>query len=305
MVTKQGGYMPVVAAEIDEARVIQFSSEVHVKAQQMKSRLMGMFEMRRLVGKQAAYDSIGGVDAKELTGRFNEADFTEVDIERRKIGRRRFSLTLPVDSFDVEAVLLSPDAQYSSACARAMARVYDRIALEATLAPVFVGEDMDTLKTFTNDGGSTVTATSGLTYDSLLAISQTFLDNDVGTDLPENFSLCVSGKEMTALMKETELTSGDFSRHYVVDKGVMVEAVGMRIIRFAANAATPMLKVTSGVRDCVVFTNGAVCFGMPKAFSIKVEQRTDYVETHQIQAQWTLGAVRTEGKLVQKVTTTS
>jgi len=43
---------------------------------------------------------------------------------------------------------------------------------------------------------------------------------------------------------------------------------------------------------------------MPKQFEITVQERTDLIQTKQVQGNWTLGAVRTEGVLVQKVTTT-
>ena len=47
-----------------------------------------------------------------------------------------------------------------------------------------------------------------------------------------------------------------------------------------------------------------LAYAMPKQFEIKVQERTDLIQTSQVQVNWTLGAVRTEGVLVQKVTTT-
>jgi len=39
--------------------------------------------------------------------------------------------------------------------------------------------------------------------------------------------------------------------------------------------------------------------------SVKVMERNDYIETHQVQIVMEIGAVRTEGALVQKVRTTA
>ena len=291
-------------AQIETAQIIQFSDMVHVEAQQSKSRLSGIFPVKQMRGKAYAYDGVGSIEAQELSGRFNAVNFNDLQITRRKIGRRRFSLTIPIDEDDVSKVLLDQEREYAKACAMAMARVYDRIGIEASLADVLTGEDFETTVTFASDGGLTVTATGGITYTNLLTIVQNFIDNDVGNDMLEDFIFCISGDEHTALMGETELTSGDFTRQMAVEKGKLVEAVGMKLIPYAANATNPILDVTGGVRSCIAASSRGLCYAMPKQFEIKVQDRTELVQTKQVQVNWTLGAVRTEGVLVQKVTTT-
>lgn len=293
-----------MAAQIETAQIIQFSDMVHVEAQQMKARFAGIFPVKQMRGKAYAYDGVGSIEAQELSGRFNKVNFSDLKITRRKIGRRRFSLTIPIDEDDVSKVLLDQEREYQKACAMAMARVHDRIGVEAALADVLTGEDFETTVTFANDGGATVTATGGITYANLLSIVQNFIDEDVGNDMLEDFIFCISGDEHTALMQETELTSGDFVRQYAVEKGSLTEVVGMRLIKFAANATNPILSVSGGVRSCLAMSSRGLCYAMPKQFEIKVQERTDLVQTKQVQVNWTLGAVRTEGVLVQKVTTT-
>ena len=291
-------------AQIETAQVIQFSSAVHLAAQQMRARFAPIFPVKQLTGKQYAYDGIGSIEAQELNGRFNRVTFSDLKVTRRKIGRRRFSLTLPIDGDDVSKVLMNQEAEYSQACSMAMARVYDRIGIEASLATVFTGEDMDTSVSFASDGGQTVTATGGLTYEKLLEVIQNFIDADVGNDMVESFVFCITGDEHTALMKELELTSGDYTRTSNVDKGAIQEAVGLKLIKFAANATDPIISVSGGVRSCIAMSSRGLCYAMPKQFEILVQDRADLVQTKQVQVNWTLGAVRTEGVLVQKVTTT-
>lgn len=293
-----------MAAQIETAQVIQFSDSVHVAAQQMKARFAGIFPVKQLRGKSYMYDGVGSIEAQELAGRFNKVSFNELKITRRKIGRRRFSLTLPIDEDDASKVLLDQEREYDKACAMAMARVHDRIGVEAALASVLTGEEGDTTVTFANDGGQSVDAEAGLTYEKLLEVVQNFIDEDVGNDMMEDFLFCISGDEHTALMKETELTSGDFSRQFAVDKGKIKEVVGMRLITFAANATNPVLAVSGGIRSNIALSSRGLCYAMPKQFEIKVQERTDLVQTKQVQVNWTLGCVRTEGVLVQKVTTT-
>ena len=293
-----------MAAQIETAQVIQFSSAVHLAAQQMKARFASLFPVKQLTGKSFAYDGIGSIEAQELNGRFNRVTFSDLKIVRRKIGRRRFSLSLPFDEDDASKVLVNQEAEYSQACSMAMARVYDRIGVEASLAVVYTGEDMDTSTSFASDGGQTVTATSGLTYEKLLEIIQNFIDADVGNDMVESFVFCVTGDEHTALMKEIELTSGDYNRQYAIEGGSIQNVVGLKLIKFAAKSTSPILSVSGGVRSCIAMSTRGLCYAMPKQFEISVQDRTDLVQTKQVQVNWTLGAVRTEGVLVQKVTTT-
>lgn len=290
---------------IDNALVIQFSDMVHVQAQQIKARLRPHVSIKQMTGDVFAYDGIGSVEASEVLGRHQPVVFSDIEHKRRKISRRRFQVTLPIDASDVRGMLLNPQSDYAAACVRAMERVFDRIVVEGMFASVYTGRDFGTTVTFAADGGLTVNATAGLTYEKLLEINQNFIDNEVGNDSPENLVMGISGDEHTALMKETELISGDFSRQYVVDKGRIMTAAGLNLVHFAGAVTNPILDVNAGTRDCFAMSTRAMCVGMSKEMSLKVETRSDLIETTQVQIIFDLGAVRTEGILLQKVQTTA
>jgi len=291
--------------EIDAHLVTQFSHQVHVAAQQMRARLRDKVKIKPMTGDIFAYDGLGSVEAAEIIGRHQRTDFSDIDHNRRKIARRRFALTLPIDKSDERGMaLVSPQSEYAAACARAMERVFDRIVVDAMFASVLTGRDMDTTVTFANDNGDTINATAGTTYEKLLETDRLFLDDDVGTDMPESMVLGLAGDEHEDLMQENELTSGDFSRQYVVDKGRMISAAGYQLVHFAAAAANPVLAVNTGTRDCFAMSTRAMCVGLSKEMSIDIEKRPDLVETYQVQIVFDLGAVRTEGKLIKKFQTT-
>jgi hypothetical protein len=289
---------------IDAALVTQFSTQVHVAAQQMKARLRDKVQIKQMSGDLFAYDGLGAIEAIEQTGRHQPVVFSDIVHTRRKIARRRFTLTLPIDASDVRGALINPGSEYPAACARAMERVFDRIVVEAMFAAVLTGRDFGTSVTFANDDGDTINATAGLTYEKLLEANRLFLDDDVGTDMPEKMYLGLSGDEHEDLMLETELVSGDFSRQYAVDKGRLVSAAGYELVPFAAAATNPILAVASSVRDCFMMSPRAMCVGMSKDVSVKIQERPDLHETTQVELVFELGAVRTEGKLIKKVQTT-
>jgi hypothetical protein len=289
---------------IDTALVIQFSDQVHVAAQQSKARMRPFVSLKQMKGDYFAYDGLGTVEATEILGRNQAVVFNDIEHKRRKISRRRFALVLPLDASDVRGALVNPQSEYAMACARAMERVFDRIVVGALFASVYTGRDMDTAVTAANDGVDTVTATGGLTYEKLLEINQSFIDDEVGNEAPVTKIMGISGDEHTALMKETELISGDYSRQYVVDGGEIQMANGLKLVKFAGGITRPILNVTGGVRSCFAMAQGGMCVGMSKEMEISVDKRNDLHETTQVAIVFELGAVRTEGVLVKKVTTT-
>jgi len=289
---------------IDRAHIIQFSDMMHVKSQQIRSRLRPNFAVLPMNGDKFAYDGLGSVEAREVQGRIQPVVFDDIEHLRRKISRRRFVVTLPIDQADVRGILTSPEGRYAEACVRAMERVFDRVGVEAAFADVYTGENFETTVDFATDGGNTVTATAGVTYEKLLELNKFWMNNEVGTDMPEKKMLLITGTEHEALMKEIELVSGDYSRQFVIDKGEITSALGIQLIPYGASVPSPILPVASTTRSCVAATSRGLVYGLSKEFGITVEKRTDLVETSQVQIIGELGAVRSEGLLVQKFTTT-
>lgn len=287
---------------IDQALVTEFSGMVHHEAQQMTSKMRPYATIKEMSGDVFAYDGLGRVEAREVQGRVQPATFDDIDHNRRKISRRRFVINLPVDSSDVRGALQDPDGEYAKAVAAGMSRQWDRVMQDAAFADVLTGRDFETSVTFANDGGLTVDATAGLTYEKLLEIGQNFLDNDV--DYEAGAFLQLTGDQHTALMGEAELTSGDFTRDFVVESGRIKRALGMDLIQFAANVTNPIIPVASAERALIAAAKNAFCVGVSKEMSITVKERDDYIETHQVQIVMELGAVRTEGALLQKVRVT-
>jgi hypothetical protein len=256
-------------------------------------------------GDVFAYDGLGRVDAREVSGRNVPASFDDITHNRRKISRRRFVINLPIDASDVRGALLNPESEYARAVAAGMMRQYDKVAYDASLADVLTGRDFGTTVTAATDGVSTVDATGGFTYEKLLEIKQNFMNNDVGIDNNEKLFLTISGKEHTALMGEIELISGDYTREFAVEQGNITKALGMDLVPFAASVPNPILTVSGGERFLLAASSRGICVGVSKEMSVKIQERTDLIETNQVQVIMEIGAVRTEGALVQKIRTTA
>ena len=293
-----------MANEIDTALITQFSDMVHVRAQQMQSRLRKHFNIRKMTGDVWAYDGIGIVDATEQNQRVAPVQFNSVEWNRRKISRRRFVVTLPLDSSDVRAMLTNPQNDYHGVCVRAIERVFDRVGIQAALASVSTGRDFSTTTTAATDGVITVDGTAGLTYEKLVEIRRRFVNLEVGNDMEETFLLMCTGDEEAALMQETALINSLYTRQSVVDKGELKYAVGFELIKYGGSILYPMLTVASGVRSNIACSTRGLVYGMSLDLQLKIQERPDLVETTQVQATIQLGSVRTEGVLVQQLNTT-
>lgn len=278
--------MPMDSIETHDK--IQFLDNIHMKAQQIRSRLKPYVQLIKTQGNEAAYDGLGTVEAVEISGRLNRVVFADMEHTRRRLPRRRFAVAIPVDNIDVRDIMRDPKSEYATAIVRAIERVFDRVAIEASLADVKTGKDFSTTVTATSDGVTSVEAHNmGLVYDHLNELRTNFINNDVGTDMPESFFLAITGDEMRALlsdyrivsydangrvynqqgntgwsdaaayddsnsvaMKANPLTSGDFTEKMGrVENGMLTNICGFNVVPFAANAPNPILDTTDAAID--------------------------------------------------------
>ena len=288
----------------DVSYITGFSEVVYHEFQQMTSKLFPYVELQEMKANKKAIEGLGGVEAKEINGRYQSVVFDDIEHLRRKLPRRRFSVDLPIDANDARAILMDQPTEYAKAIVSALQRKMDRVIYDALFADIYTGEDFENTVTFANDGGLTVDATAGFTWEKTLEVTQNFIDNDVDVD-NNQFVIIGTGDEMTALMKETELTSRDYSSHFAVDQGFMTRAGMFDLKWFSANAKDPIIKLNAaGKRECAAITKGGIIMGVAKSVAIEIKDRPDLHETKQVSAVMSIGAVRRQGKVVQKITTT-
>lgn len=294
--------MPVT---VSEHAKIEFSNNLHASVEQSQARTKDYVKILPMKGKALAYDGYGSLDLTELHGRFPDAIPSDLEFWRRKVGRREFGATVAVDANDIEEIMRDPSSEIIQRMVTAFNREFDRVVYSAMFADVIIGEDFDSTVTYANDGGVTVDATAGLTYEKLLEINENFIDNEVVNEGMVRVCMGITGTEHTDLMTENELTSGDYSRQFVVDKGYITQAAGIELIRFAGNASNPILGVSGGTRTTFAMAENAMVVGLSRDYNIETVDIPGKYHTKYIKITGVLGATRTEGKRIQKVTTTA
>ena len=292
----------------DNMLAIAFSDMIHVQARQMRARTRPYCQYREFGrADQIAYDGIGTVEVSELVGRNNQSQPADLTLTRRQIQRRHFVLTLFIDKYDREGALLEPQGQYAQECVRAMERQFDRVVVSSLNADVLTGRNFTIDVPFASDGGLTVNATTGLTLAKLLNIQQNFNDNEVGIDMPQRIALGIAGDERTTMLQIDQLVNSRYTSQLRLDQngGQLRSIMDMDVVMFGANTTLPTLSVSGGVRNCFALSENGVCVGLQNEWALTIKDRPDLVNVDQVQITGTLGAVRTEGKRVQLLTTTT
>lgn len=293
--------------------VTDFKLEFNNVAESKKSYFEGdeAIAMIEIDGKDKFIDSVGKVAMKEADGRNILIQDTEVEHLRRQISVVRYNVAIKVDEAAVRDMAKNPINKYAERLVSAVNRQKDYIISEAAFADVRTGQNGLTSLDFATDGGRTVDATAGMTYDKLREIKREQAEVATGVDYMESSTLFCTEQEMSQLLDETEVINNDFNQIHKLDGKQVYEILGIKIMQMPSGALNeePVLNVTGGVRDCIALAgnkeNPAIYFAMRKQPEIRIDDISDrFVEGMQIQATVELGAVRQEGVRVTKVQTT-
>jgi hypothetical protein len=295
--------MPEILATMSSQYVTEFSSMVHVLAQEKMSKLMPYVKMADFNGEDFGYNRFGIVADQEIVQRFQPIQLQDVGYDRRWMAPRYFAVALGIDGKDIDKMGRTPQPELVEACVNALSRRRDKIAYEAAFADVRVGKSAaaTTLVTAANDGVITIDATGGFGLSTLKTIKRNFVDNAVATDVEVNTALTVDGKRIEALMGETALTSFDYNTEKPLVKGSMATAYGMSLIPYASASQDPLLVAAGGERQLLALAQEGIVFAKG-VIGVRIERRSDMFNSPiQIVAEMAVAALRTEGARVQKV----
>lgn len=290
----------------DTTKAIDYmKGELDAKVEQIQPRLRDKCILRPFTGEFFTWDGIDGIEAVEVDSDTGDTQFQNIETNRRRGSSKLISAAVLIGKKNASEVFWNSSDEYASQILAAMGRKVDRIITAAAFSDVLTGKEFGTTKTFANDGGQTVDATGGLTFEKLLDIKAAFTKNDITTEDGAKITLILTENEHTMLMKETELTSQDFVGQYSIESGMMTNALGMDIVQFGSGARVPALDVTGGVRSCIAMATKGIAYGLKEDIEVTIDRRPDKNNAYQILAQMQTGALRTQGARMVKFTTTA
>lgn len=299
---------------IDQAAKLQFQDTFYSLAQQTKSKLVANRAIKMLSpsGKTNNMARIGRLELVEVEGRNPDKQYVDYALDNRRFSKRRFTATVMIDQkTDVNELLKDPTSDLMNQLMYAKERLIDRIAVSSAVGSVLVGAPDAAASTVTaaNDGVITIDAHSGLTYESIQAVTQNFINNDLQYSDFAGSTICLTGKENTALMGETEFINTDYITARPVEAGIQTKAGTYNIELFAGSvsggvtALNPVLPEGTTYRSCVVLAPESIAMSMEMG-RVDVERNTNKVNTFDLTVEAWINAMRTEGAKVQIIETT-
>ena len=303
-----------ISPSIDQGALLNFQDSFYALTQQTNSKLVASKVIRFAPskGKTTNQARLGRVELVEVSTRNPDKQYSDYNLDNRQFTKRRFTLTVQLDAKnDINELIKDPTSDILTQLNNAKERVIDRIAIAAATGNVLTGapDAAPTTTSAATDGVLTVDATAGFVYSTVQSITQNFINNDVPYDVFSGAIICLTGKENTSLMGETEFINNLYISGSPVEKGVVQKAGKYGIQMFAGSVnggvtvVNPILTEGTSTRSCVVMAPDSILMAMELA-AMNVEKSPNKVNSWDLTIDFWINAMRLEGVKVQIVTTT-
>lgn len=308
------GISTTYSPDISQVQQETFESNFYMLAQQSKSKFVN-WNIAKFVDPKGARHNLGRIGRIELqkaVGRNPLKQYMDASFDNRQFSTDRYTATVLVDQkTDVSELIADPTSAIYTNINSAKERVIDRVIASTAIGAVLVGAPNGSITSLSaaSDGVVTVDATSGLTYEKILEITQNFINSDLDISEIYGSMLGLTGKENTALMGETEFINNDYVSARPVEQGIMEQVGKYGIALFAGNITSgtsvpnPVIVEDATYRYCPVLTPNSISLSMEVA-SLRIEQSAAHVDSKEITIAFNIGAMRNEGTRVQILKTT-
>ena len=279
-----------MSVQITTAFVEQYKSNVFHLAQQKGSKLRDAVRTESIVGKSHFFERIGSTAAVKRTSRHADTPRVDTPHSRRKVTMDDYDWADLIDDSDKVRLLISPQSEYAKAGAYAMGRTMDDVIIAAATGNAFGGVS----------GGSTIAlpagqkiahGSTGLTIAKLISAKEKLDAANVDPD--EARTIVCSAKQISDLLRTTQITSADFNSVKALVQGDIDTFMGFKFIR-SERLGTD----SNGNRQVLAFTNTSMGLALGKDIQTKISERADKNYSTQVYLCMTIGATRVEDEKV-------
>lgn len=283
-----------MSIQITTAFVEQYSNNVDLLVQQKGSVLRNFVDMEKVRGKNAFFEQVGVVEARERTTRHSDTPQLDVPHARRRVTLRDFDWADLIDDEDRVRLLIDPTGPYSKSASMAMGRAIDDVIIEAftgTAATGVAGASSANLAS----GNKVAAGTVGLTLAKLISAKQILDENEVED---ENRHIAITAEQLADLLGNTTVTSSDFAAIKALVKGEINTYLGFdfhRTQRLINDISTDTN------RAVIAWHKSALKLALGRDVTAKISERADKNYATQVFYSMTIGAVRMEEAKVVEV----
>lgn len=290
-----------MSIQITTAFIQQYRANVEHLVQQKGSRLRPLVRTETQNAEFDFYDRIGATSAQEVTGRHQDTPLINVPHDRRRVSLRDFDWADLIDRPDRIRMLIDPTSPYSQNAAYALGRKMDEVILDAAFGSVYTGKTGSSTVSF--PAGQQVAvdyvetgaaANSGLTIAKLRRAKQILDQNEV--DPTERRYIAMTAKQLTDLLRTTEVTSADFNTVRALVQGEINSFMGFEFVR------TELVRTNaSSHRRCVAWAQSGLLLAVGQDIVTDIGPRRDKRNSTQVYVSASFGATRMEEEKVVEI----
>ena len=290
-----------MSIQITTAFIQQYRANVEHLVQQKGSRLRPLVRTETQNAEFDFYDRIGATSAQEVTGRHQDTPLINVPHDRRRVSLRDFDWADLIDRPDRIRMLIDPTSPYSQNAAYALGRKMDEVILDAAFGSVYTGKTGSSTVSF--PAGQQVAvdyvetgsaANSGLTIGKLRRAKQILDQNEV--DPTERRYIAMTAKQMTDLLRTTEVTSADFNTVRALVQGEINSFMGFEFVR------TELVRTNaSSHRRCLAWCQSGLLLAVGQDIVTDIGPRRDKRNSTQVYVSASFGATRMEEEKVVEI----
>lgn len=284
--------------------VVQFSTNLEMKVQQMASRLRGRVAEGTHKGRLASpVNYLAPVKMRAPEGRFSPKGRVDAQFERRWVSPLDREIDQYIDTFDELRVIVDPKSMYSTNAAAAVGREWDDILINAAFGNALLGTDVDGLSTETFDASTYgiavdfgASAATGLTVAKMIELRRKLRHYaQDGNPDNEQVTLVIGSQQEADLLGQVQVVSTEYNERPVLVDGKVARFLGFDIV------IMERLAQVSSARQCIAIMKSGLYLGVWMDMRSQAFQRPDLSSNPwDLNTMMTCGASRLQkGKLFQ------
>lgn len=237
-------------------------------------------------GEYKYYDQLGASGPmNERTTRWEDTIYSDMNHDRRRLGKKYFTLATLWDDFDQVNQVLNPTSAYTQSLVSAAARTRDDRIIAAVTGNAYSGKEGGTTVSF--DANNVIT--NGGTGMSVAKILETMeILNGYDVDPDEEKYIVLGPKQVTDLMNELKYTSKDYVDFGALQSGKVAPFHGFNLIM------SNRLTAAENVRQCLAYCKSGIQMGISRDISVEIDKVPNKNNSIQILVKQALDATRLE-----------
>lgn len=285
--------------DITTAQTKQYEDNCKLVLQQLESRARDKVMIKDMQGAEKSFvEYCGTSEPREDLERNGDTQYSNTDFQRRMITSTPYYDAKLINRPDAATIIIDPQAPQLMSMRGGFNRKIDSLLFAAMRGTSYYGkEGASTLALPTAQ--KVASASAGLTFEKLIAASETLNLGDVPTEeeAGSDFSrwMAIGPKQVSDLLKETEVGSADYNLVKPLSEGKVTRFMGFNFVM------TNLLTLASSTRYCLAWVKAGVYLGINYDIEATVDRMPNKKNAIQLFLRMMLGASRVQENCVVEV----